>query len=87
MTPSNRCESCGMPLTVDTDHALGDGSIPYCRHCTDAEGGLQPFEERLAAMTEFAMRRDRLDRGAAEARTREYMRDMPAWRDHPALRA
>jgi len=29
--------------------------------------------------------RDRLDRAEAERRTREYMRTMPLWKDHPAL--
>ena len=30
--------------------------------------------------------KDGLDREEAEARTREYMREMPAWRDHPKLK-
>ena len=87
MTRETSCLSCGMPLTSPTDHARGDEDIPYCAHCTTESGELQPFEERFSRMTQWSMRKDGLDRVAAEQRTREYMRSMPAWRDHPALAA
>ena len=77
-----KCLSCGMPLTQETRR----GSTDYCRYCTDDSGALQPFDERFERMTQWAMRKDGLDRDQAEARTREYMREMPAWRDHPKLR-
>jgi hypothetical protein len=80
------CESCGMPLDTAADHAAGDPHSPYCRYCTTEDGSLQPFEERFERLTQWAVRKDGLDRPTAEARTREYMRGMPAWRDHPALR-
>jgi len=85
MTTTINCESCGMPLATAADHGGGDESIPYCVHCSTETGQLQPFEERFERMTQWAMRTDGLDRATAEARTRDYMRGMPAWRDHPAL--
>jgi hypothetical protein len=72
---ATRCESCGMPIEMG----------PYCRHCTDEAGKLQPFEERFERMVQWRMRQEALDRRTAEARTREYMRGMPAWRGHPRL--
>jgi hypothetical protein len=87
MTKEASCLSCGMPLTSPADHARGDEDIPYCAHCTTESGELQPFEERFSRMTQWSMRKDGLDRVAAEQRTREYMRSMPAWHDHPALNA
>jgi hypothetical protein len=36
-------------------------------------------------MVQWSMRQDGLERAAAEASTRDYMRGMPLWRDHPAL--
>jgi hypothetical protein len=80
------CESCGMPLLEAADHARSELDNPLCRHCTDESGQLRPFDERFERMTQWAMRREGLERPAAEARTRDYMRGMPAWRDHPALR-
>jgi hypothetical protein len=85
MSTAMTCLSCGMPLTSAADHARGEEGSPYCAHCTTESGELQPFEERFDRMTQWAMRKDGLDRAAAEARTRDYMRSMPAWRDHPAL--
>ena len=80
---SEKCLSCGMPLLQGSRRAGTD----YCVHCTDDSGALQPYEERFERMTQWAMRKDGLDRGVAEARTRDYMRGMPAWRDHPKLRS
>jgi hypothetical protein len=48
-------------------------------------GLLQSFEERFERMVQWRMRREPLDRAAAEERTRAHMRTMPAWRGHPAL--
>ncbi len=76
------CLSCGMPLTQESRRTSTD----YCRYCTDDSGALQPFEERFERMTQWAMRSDGLDRKEAEVRTLEYMREMPAWRDHPRLK-
>lgn len=81
------CQSCGMPLLSASDHAGGDDSAHYCTYCVTESGQLQPFEERFERMTQWAMRKDGIERADAEARTRDYMRTMPAWRDHPALRA
>ena len=74
------CLSCGMDL-----HEESRRTDQYCKNCTRASGELQPFEERFERMTQWAMRKDGLSREHAEKETREYMRTMPAWRDHPAL--
>jgi hypothetical protein len=75
-----------MPMHSTEDHAPGHPGSTWCRHCSAADGSLQPFEERFERMTQWAVRKDGLERTAAEAKTREYMRALPAWRDHPALR-
>jgi hypothetical protein len=75
---SASCESCGMP--IESGH--------YCSYCTDADGRLQPFEERFERMVDWQARREpAASRAELEAATRAYMRSMPAWRDHPALAA
>jgi hypothetical protein len=76
--PGVSCESCGMPIE----------SGRYCTYCTDAEGNLQPFEERFERMVAWQARRDpSASREELERVTRAYMATMPAWRDHPAVRA
>jgi|tagenome__1003787_1003787.scaffolds.fasta_scaffold20413402_2 hypothetical protein len=70
------CESCGMPIE----------SGRYCSYCTDADGRLQPFEERFERMVDWQARRDpAASRAEVETATRAHLRSMPAWRDHPAL--
>lgn len=72
------CESCGMPIETGR----------YCLHCTDAEGCLQPFEERFERMVAWQARRDPASsREDLERATLAYLATMPAWRDHPAVRA
>lgn len=77
MTASTHCESCGMPIETG----------PYCQYCLDAHGQLQPFEERFERMVQWVLGREPdTPRAVAEQRTRDYMRRMPAWKDHPRLR-
>jgi hypothetical protein len=72
------CESCGMPIETGR----------YCSHCTDGDGRLQPFEERFERMVAWQARRDpAAPREELERATLAYMATMPAWQDHPAVRA
>jgi len=80
------CDSCGMPLAVDADHALADPSIPYCRYCAP-DGKLPSLDERLERFTQWSMREDGLDYEEARTRALAYMATMPAWRTALAERA
>ncbi|MFT3913554.1 MAG: hypothetical protein QM704_05460 [Anaeromyxobacteraceae bacterium] len=72
------CQSCGMPIEMG----------PYCPHCVDDHGNLQRFEDRFERMVQWALRKDpSADRKAAERKTLEYLRSMPAWKDHPRVKA
>jgi hypothetical protein len=74
----HKCESCGMPIEAG----------PYCNYCKDESGKLQPFEERFERMVAWQMRREPSgDRKTAEQKTLAYMATMPAWKDHPKVRA
>ena len=74
------CESCGMPLATDTDHALADPAIPYCHYCAP-DGSLPAPEERLERFTQWSMRQEGLDHDAARTKALAYMKTMPAWKD------
>lgn len=75
------CESCGMPLASAAEHALQDPAIPYCQHCTDADGRLQSADERLERMTQWSMRQNGTDYEKARREAIAYMRTMPAWKN------
>ncbi len=78
MKEATQCQSCGM--------AIKDGT--YCEHCTDESGSLQSFDERFERMVQWMQRQEQAaSREEAEKKTLDYMATMPAWRDHPKVRA
>jgi hypothetical protein len=78
MSEKHVCESCGMPIE----------SGPYCRYCVDDNGKLQPFEERFERMIAWQQRKTPdASRADLETATLAYMRTMPAWKDHPRVKA
>jgi hypothetical protein len=78
MEEGDKCESCGMPIAGGR----------YCRYCVDEDGVLQPFEERFERMVQWVLGNEpATPRAEAERRTREKMKTMPAWKDHPNLKA
>lgn len=75
---SQPCQSCGLPI---------DGGR-YCPYCVDAHGALQDFDTRFERMVAWAQRENpALPREQAERDTLAYMARMPAWADHPRVRA
>jgi hypothetical protein len=75
---NSTCESCGMPIEAG----------PYCRHCVDDSGKLQPFEERFERMVQWQAKREpNASREQLESKTLAYMAGMPAWKNHPRVKA
>ena len=78
MTKGHTCDSCSMPIETG----------PYCQYCVNERGELQPFEERFERMVSWQARRSpEKSRQALEAETLAFMAKMPAWKDHPKVRA
>lgn len=75
---NTNCESCGMPIEAG----------PYCQYCVDASGKLQPFEERFERMVQWQARKEpNAPRADLEKKTLSYMAQMPAWKEHPRVKA
>jgi hypothetical protein len=73
---NHACESCGMPIEAG----------PYCQHCVDSAGKLQPFDERFERMVQWQARREpNATRAELEDKTLAYMAKMPAWKSHPRI--
>ncbi len=78
MSDKHPCESCSMPIETG----------PYCQHCVDASGKLQAFDERLERMMAWQARKSPdASRAELERATLAFMAKMPAWKDHPRVRA
>ena len=75
---NNGCQSCGMPIE--------DGT--YCQYCADSSGQLHPFEEHFERMVQWTVSEGKAaTREQAETDILAYMANMPAWRDHPKVKA
>jgi hypothetical protein len=61
---------------------------PYCQYCVDDKGMLQPFDERFERMVQWQARREpKATRAELEKKTLAYMATMPAWKEHPRVKA
>lgn len=74
---THKCESCGMPIETGR----------YCAYCVDETGALQDFDTRFGRMVDWQLRERGGDRAQAEKDTLAYMATLPAWRDHPRVKA
>jgi hypothetical protein len=78
MSHEHPCESCSMPIETGR----------YCANCTDENGRLQSFEDRFEKMVGWQARRSPgKSRETLERETLAFMARMPAWKDHPRVRA
>jgi hypothetical protein len=60
----------------------------YCQHCVDETGQLQTFEVRFERMISWQQRRTPdASRAELEEATLAFMARLPAWRDHPRVKA
>ncbi len=73
---THKCQSCGMPIETGV----------FCQYCVNEQGALQDFETRFGRMLAWQLRRGS-ERATAEKETLAYMANMPAWADHPELKA
>jgi hypothetical protein len=63
-------------------------SGPYCQHCVDSAGKLQPFDERFERMISWQQRKQpTATRAELETATLAFMATTPAWKDHPRVTA
>lgn len=78
MSAKHPCESCSMPIETGR----------YCAHCVDEQGNLQSFDVRFARMVAWQRRKEPdATNEALEKATLAFMGKMPAWRDHPRVKA
>jgi hypothetical protein len=75
----DNCISCGMPLRTPEDHAAGDTSRAFCRHCARPDGSLKSYDEVLTGMTGFLKKTQGLDDEVARQTAKGMMATLPAW--------
>ncbi len=73
------CQSCGMPMSQDSDHGGGRPDNIYCAHCTDSSGNLKSREEIREGMIGFYQQSIGKTREEAEIAVDAHMAQMPTW--------
>jgi hypothetical protein len=68
-----------MPLRTADDHPRGDTTKTHCKHCARTDGSLKSYDEVLEGMTQFIVRTQGIDAGAAERAAKDMMKAQPAW--------
>lgn len=74
------CIACGMPMAAKEDFAMGDESKAYCKYCMRQDGLMHSYDEKLESMTEFIIKTQGMDKGAAKNAARSMMEKLPAWK-------
>lgn len=73
------CISCGMPLRSPEDHARGDVTTTYCKHCAREDGAMKSYDEVLTGMSMFLKSTQGLDGDVAKGMARDMLAKNPAW--------
>lgn len=76
------CISCGMPMREESDFPLNDTSKDYCVHCAREDGSMQSYDEKLIGTTNFIVKTQGLDSGAAAEAAKNILKKQPAWQGH-----
>lgn len=77
-----QCIACGMPMENPEDFAMNDETKNYCRFCSNSDGTMQNFEQKLTSLTDFIIKTQGIDKKVAEKTAKDMMRKLPAWKDH-----
>ena len=76
------CIACGMPMKKPEDFAMNDESKDYCVYCARPDGTMQSFEEKKKNMTDFIIKTQGIDKGAAESAALSMMKKLPVWKSN-----
>lgn len=75
------CISCGKLLEKQEDYFNGDETRDYCLECTNANGEMMLYEEKLLQMVDKLVKSQGLDKQAARTVASNVLLKMPAWKE------
>ena len=74
-----KCICCGMPMETEEQHSNCDPAKDFCIYCTDAEGNMKTFEQKVNDMTEFIMKRTGITKEEASQTAKFNLMKLPYW--------
>ncbi len=78
------CISCGKLLEKPEDYFNGDESRDFCLECTDANGEMMLYEEKLLQMVDSLVKNQGAEKKAARMMAQNILSKMPAWTQLPS---
>jgi hypothetical protein len=77
-----KCESCGMPMNSIVDFGNGNPENNYCKHCTDKNGNLKPYEEKVIDFKNMLIKRYNYNEDHAVKTAKEMLSKFKAWENN-----
>ncbi|MBI9034597.1 MAG: hypothetical protein JEZ03_09025 [Bacteroidales bacterium] len=78
---AKKCESCGMLMKIVSDFGGENLNNKYCKHCTDKDGNLKSYEEKVNDFKGLLMRANDFGEEQAVEMAKESLKQFPAWSD------
>jgi len=75
------CESCGMPMKSIEDFGGKSPENKYCKHCTDNQGNLKSYKEKVADFKNLLIKTNDLEDKQAEKMAKQKIKQFPAWKN------
>ena len=76
---NKKCESCGMPLNSIDDFGGRNPKNKYCEHCTDKEGALKSYEEKVDDFKRILIKTNNYNEEQAIKKAKEMLTKFKAW--------
>ena len=78
---NQKCESCGMPLQNIENFGLKSPKNKYCKNCTDKEGNLKSYNEKINDFKRLLMKTGNYDENKAIEIAKDSIKQFPAWKN------
>ncbi len=75
------CESCGMSMKNIEDFGNQNTENKYCKYCTDNQGKLKPYAEKVKDFKNLIMKTNNFGEEQAERMVKESLQQFPAWKN------
>jgi len=76
---NKNCESCGMPMNSIDDFGGKNPENKYCKHCTDSQGNLKSYSEKVVDFKKLLIKSKNLGEEQAEKKAKEILTKFKAW--------
>lgn len=78
---NKNCESCGIPMNSIDDFGGRNSSNKYCKHCTDINGNLKSYQEKVNDFKQLLLKVNDDSEEQATKTAKEMLNRFKAWQN------